>query len=91
MYSQQNVFDRFAGNPPYDDPVVGRNSEHLIAVKHFNNQWHYDNNSSYVPFTPEPSDILIASLDFDADQITSLQGVDEVEHGIVKGFQGGRS
>ena len=85
LYSEESVHDRFDGaNAPY-----GSNSDHFIAVKYFDNQWHYDNNGGYFSFTPEGTDQLIAEVDFDNDSITGLKGIYGIEHGIVKGYADG--
>jgi large repetitive protein len=84
MYSRQNLFVRFT-NPKVD----ANNSLNLVAVKYINNQWHYDNNSVNTPFTPASSDLLIASVNFSTDVITSLQGTSSVVNGINAGFASG--
>jgi chitodextrinase/predicted esterase len=84
MYSRQNLFVRFT-NPKVDV----NNSLNLVAVKYINNQWHYDNNSVNTPFTPVSSDLLIASVNYSTDAITSLQGTFSVVNGINAGFASG--
>ena len=79
LYSSQNVFDRLG-------LVEAGNSEHLIAVRFDGNAWQYNTNSSWQAFVPAESDILLASVDFDSDTITSLSGESGFENGIVKGF-----
>lgn len=84
MFSEENLFTRFGASGPYID-----NSDHLIGVRYFDDQWHYDNNNSndgWVPFGTVDSDRLIASLDFGADTITSLQGSTGSVFGIKQGF-----
>jgi hypothetical protein len=51
--------------------------------------WKYDNNAAYYTFTPEEGDILVASINFDADTITSLQGQNSTNNGIAKGYASG--
>ena len=84
LYSEENVHTRFSANPPHPD-----NSDHLIAVQFDGVQWLYDNNSGHFPFTPRSTDTLLASVDFDADTITSLQGVSGTENGIRLGYSSG--
>jgi hypothetical protein len=69
LYSAESVHTRFAANPPHAD-----NSDHFICVKYVSGQWKYDNNIDYYAFTPEEGDILMASINFDTDVITSLEG-----------------
>ncbi|MBN1942132.1 MAG: hypothetical protein JW849_02455 [Phycisphaerae bacterium] len=79
MYSEESVHDRFAGNysPWYT------NADHLIAVvKTGSNTWAYDNNtSSLVDFLPRETDVLLASLDFDANTATLLSNTNSIETG----------
>jgi RHS repeat-associated protein len=84
MYSEESVYARFSANPPHSG-----NSDHFIAVKYIGGQWHYDNNGNYHVFTPEPTDVLIAEVDFTNDTITGLQGTDDVEHDVARGYLDG--
>jgi hypothetical protein len=53
-------------------------------------QWKYDKGTStYYPFTPRPTDVLMASINFGTDTITSLQGTNTSEYGIDKGYASG--
>ena len=84
MYSQENVFDRF-------DPFVF-NAEHLIAVRYdaANSTWEAnENGSTWVAFDVQHGDRLIASVDFDADTITSLESDIGFENGMNRGFRTG--
>ena len=84
MYSAENVFERFDANPP-----PSGNSEHFIVVKYDIDHWCYDDDTAYRTFTPCATDVLIAEVNFDADTITSLEGISAVEHDIAKGFLAG--
>jgi hypothetical protein len=84
LYSAESVHTRFAANPPHGD-----NADHFICVKYVSGQWKYDNNIDYYAFTPEEGDILMASINFDTDVITSLQGQDSTQYGIAKGYDSG--
>ena len=81
MYSEQNAQDRFS--------MTSSVSNHLITVIYSSGQWYYDNNSAYVQFTPVASDVLVAEVDFDNDTGAMLEGVDETENGIAKGYFAG--
>jgi RHS repeat-associated protein len=85
MYSEEDVYTRFAANPPDG----GNNSLHFICVKYTSGQWYYDNNLAYYTFTPEPSDVLVAAVNYDTDTVTSLQGTNTTENGIAKGYATG--
>ncbi len=84
LHSRENLFTRFAANPPYSG-----NSAQLIGVRYNDNQWQYNNNSIWIAFTPVATDRLLASVDFDADTVTSLQGATGDVHGIAQGFADG--
>ena len=84
MYSQENVFDRFS-------PFV-KSSEHLIAVRYdvANATWEAnENGTDWVDFDVQHGDRLIASVDFDADTITSLESDIGFDNGMNKGFRTG--
>ncbi|MEM7625665.1 MAG: hypothetical protein AAF333_08555 [Planctomycetota bacterium] len=66
LHSEQPVHSRFSP-PPHRD-----NSTNLVAVVYDQGQWYYDNNNVLTAFTPETTDTLIASVDFDNDTITAL-------------------
>ncbi|TWT89274.1 PKD domain-containing protein [Neorhodopirellula pilleata] len=84
LHSRQSVFTRFAATPPHFS-----NSDHLIAVRHDGSQWQYNSNTTWVAFTPEADDRLLAEVDFDADTIASLQGATGQIHGIDQGYVSG--
>lgn len=81
LFSQENVYARFASNPPWPG-----NSEHLIAVRYSGGQWQYDDNLGWHTFTPTGSDRLLAGVDFSNDTIQSLQGPGGKINGIQQGF-----
>ena len=85
MYSEESIHTRFADNPP-----SAWNADHLIAVVFDNGEWKIDRNKFHlVPFTPLGSDHLLASVDFSADIVTHLTGVNTVVEGINAGMVGG--
>ena len=85
MYSVESVFNRFFVNPPYN-----RNSENLIAIRFDGTNWQYSNKSSdWHVFTPTAGDRLLATINFSADSITSLQGIRGNIDGINSGFLDG--
>ncbi|HSI08008.1 MAG TPA: DNRLRE domain-containing protein [Rariglobus sp.] len=81
MYSAQNVVTRFGTQ-------VG-NADHLIAVFYSGGQWYADKNFGQVAFTPVSTDLLLASVNFTTDTVTSLLGASGAEYGIVKGYASG--
>jgi len=83
MYSEQDLHERFAGNPP---SVWA--ADHLIVVR-FSGQWQYDTNRDYYAFTPVESDRLLAEVDFTSDTVTMLQGIDTLVEGISSGYVSG--
>jgi hypothetical protein len=84
MFSLQSVHSRFSANPPF----VGT-SQNLIAVRNFNSLWQYNDNNSWVTFTPDADDQLLADINFSADTVTSLQGASGQVQGIDQGYISG--
>ena len=84
MYSPTNLFSRFASRPPF-----ANNFRNFIAVRYGSGRWFYDDNNRYRPFTPADGDILVAAVDFTADTVTSLEGVDTQTLGIQTGYAEG--
>jgi ELWxxDGT repeat protein len=82
MYSQSNVRTRFSG-------LDSNNADNFINVRLNGSQWQYDNNSTWVNFTPTSTDILVAALDFTADTVTMLEGNIGLVNGIVQGYLDG--
>ncbi|MEL6107833.1 MAG: ELWxxDGT repeat protein, partial [Planctomycetota bacterium] len=79
LYSAEDVKTRFS-------PLNADNSDHLIAARYRNGQWFVDTNQGQRAFVPVNSDRLIASVDFDADTISSLEATDADIFGIPAGF-----
>lgn len=96
MFSEQNVFTRFAGNPPLNDNLFG-SSKNLVVVKYNagTSTWQYDTNSAFVNFNPVATDVLLATVDFGVGgdgliaSITDLKGTTGTENGIAKGYADG--
>lgn len=84
MYTAESVFDRFTSPAPN-----GANAEHFIAVRYHNGNWQWDNNGGYTNFTPRSSDVLLAAVDFTADTVTMLEGVNQEVGGMRSGYQDG--
>ncbi|MFK7847308.1 MAG: putative Ig domain-containing protein [Rhodothermales bacterium] len=84
MYSEESVHTRFADNPP-----SGGNADHLISVV-YEGEWKVDRNKRVlVPFTPRSTDQLVAEVDFGADVVTHMQGLNTVVEGIAAGYVSG--
>jgi len=84
MFSATVVDSRFANHRPDVN-----NSERLIAVRIVDGQWQYNNNLGWYPLTPAADDRLIASVNFTARTISSLQGSFGAVSGINQGFASG--
>jgi VCBS repeat-containing protein len=84
LFSQQPVQTRFTG-------IYAVNSTHLVAVRQNGNQWQFTQREAtgWVDFTPVSSDRLIAEVDFDADTISNLQGINTTIGGIDAGYATG--
>jgi hypothetical protein len=66
-------------------------AHHFVCVIYQDSQWYYDNNLNYLPFTPDPSDVLVALIDFSkpaySSRITALRSNSDSYHeGIRKGW-----
>ena len=82
MYSEERVHTRFADTPPSQ-----WNADHLIAVLYIDNQWLVDRNEfTLEPFTPRPTDRLLAEIDFAENIVSNLEGIDSTIHDIRAGF-----
>lgn len=84
MYSEAVLTTRFAANPP---SVWA--ADHLIVVRFQNGQWEYDTNRDYYTFTPQPTDRLLAALDFTNDTADLLIGAFDTIEGIESGYTSG--
>jgi len=84
MYSEESVHSRFSASPPFRGT-----SDHLIAVKYISGQWYYDNNATYVAFTPVATDLLLFEVDFSGDTVTDLKGTWLVVNGVESGYADG--
>ncbi len=82
MYSQQNVRTRFSSLAP-------NNADNFINVRLNGTQWQYDNNISWVNFTPTSTDVLVAAIDFTTDSVTMLKGNFGIINGLSKGYADG--
>ncbi|CAA6689513.1 MULTISPECIES: DNRLRE domain-containing protein [unclassified Lentimonas] len=81
MYSADNAYNRFGGNVD--------NADYLVTVFYKNDLWYADTNYGQTTFTPEPTDLLLASISFSSDTITSLEGSDGIQGGIASGYLSG--
>ncbi|MDA8745703.1 PKD domain-containing protein [Rubripirellula amarantea] len=81
LLSHESVHTRFA-----DDPPFRFNSDRMIVVRLNDSVWQYNDNQKWVDFDPRPSDRLIASVDMDADTITSLRDAEGSVGGIAQGY-----
>lgn len=86
MYSSENVHDRFAAQSPYFS-----NSDHFIAVRYLAgpDKWQFSNNFGWHDLNVVDGDRLIAAVDYSADTISSLEGVNSYVNGMAKGYLSG--
>ena len=86
MYSAQDVRSRFSQTSLPSDMA-----DHLICVKYSSGSgWMYDDDAGNdVGFIARDTDVLIASVDFAADTVTSLVGTDEYYAHLTKGYNSG--
>ena len=84
MYSEESVHTRFSAHPPEIN-----NADHFICVQHQVGGWVYDDNLALYSFTPRDTDVLVASVNFTADTISSLEGQIGTVEGIANGYLSG--
>lgn len=81
LYSATNVITRFG--------AYTGNADHFIAVMYNSGQWYADTNFGQTAFTPVATDVLVATVDFTNDTVTSLEGQAGTEYGIEYGYYSG--
>ena len=62
LYSQEEVHTRFSG-------IRTDNADHFIAARLDGIQWQYNNDSQWVDFETELTDVLVAEVNFDGDAV----------------------
>lgn len=69
MYSEEDVHTRLSPAPHAQE------GDNFVAVCYSSGQWYYDdNNGCNKPFTPRPSDVLLANLTWGISSVSSLEG-----------------
>jgi hypothetical protein len=81
MYTAERIQTRFT--TPAIDP---KSADHILAVRFFNGNWEYVTDDTFVTFVPRATDILLAELDFSADTVNMLIGINSVTNGIKTGY-----
>ena len=81
MYSEADVHSRLS--------VYAENYNHFVCVKYDGGQWLQDTNFVWVAFPPVATDVLVASVDFSADTVTSLEGQVDMLNGMRQGYDSG--
>jgi len=51
---------------------AGVGGKNFVAARYANNRWEYDDNATFVPFTPQPDDGIFASFTKNASAITNV-------------------
>jgi len=71
MYSEESVFSRFGAAPPHP----GSASNFVVVLFDAESGvWRYDRNGRFAVFGPRASDVLVAGVDFTADEVVMLAG-----------------
>ena len=86
LYSQEEVHTRFSG-------IRADNADHFVAARLDGIQWQYNNDSQWVNFETEITDVLVAKVNFDGDAVVRqtqfyVQGVQAVVPGAINGLTG---
>ena len=86
MYSAQDVRSRFS-----QTSLPAEMADHLICVKYITGTgWTYDDDAgNYVSFATRDTDVLVASVDFGSDTVAKLEGTDDYEAYVSKGYNSG--
>ena len=86
LYSKESVHTRFSDAAPH-----GSNADNFVCAVYNSDssEWSYDNNSTLVVFTPVNTDLLVATVDFIDDLITSGSGDSGTVGGVAFGFARG--
>eukprot|EP00933_Yihiella_yeosuensis_P016464 TRINITY_DN1405_c1_g1_i1.p1 TRINITY_DN1405_c1_g1~~TRINITY_DN1405_c1_g1_i1.p1 ORF type:complete len:943 (-),score=156.18 TRINITY_DN1405_c1_g1_i1:108-2936(-) len=98
MYSAQSVTARFSQGA-YSQAFTNHAAKNFVCVRIFNQHWQFDTNfqdeasatrrASWYTFTPNASDVLVASVDFSRDTVTDLKGQNTRYMGIQAGYADG--
>ena len=78
MYTETSVHTRFSGVPT-------NNSDHFIATRLDGLQWQYNNDTNWINFTPDETDLLVAEVNYDSDTVSRL----EINFAFEPSFFGG--
>lgn len=83
MYSSTDTDTRFN--------AFNGNADHIIAVYYntSDNKWYADRNYGQIEFTPQAGDVLLASISFTNDTVSSLEGQNSSYQGIPLGYVSG--
>jgi len=86
LYSQEDVHTRFSG-------IRADNADQFIAVRLDGIQWQYNDDSQWVDFQTETTDVLVAKVNFDGDAVVLetqfyVQGVQVVIPEAFNGISG---
>ena len=86
LYSQEDVHTRFSG-------IRADNADHFVAARLDGVQWQYNDDSQWVDFETEITDVLVAKVNFDGDAVIPqtqfyVQGVQAVVPNAFNGLTG---
>lgn len=83
MYTEEDIYSRFGANPGFNT------ADNLVAVVNQGGQWYWSAWGGLTPFTPTSTDQLLAEVDFTADTVQHLEGVEDTINGIDAGYESG--
>ena len=82
LYTTENLQDVYTGS------IDPSQAEHFVAVYKQNGDWYRFNNETAIEF--EPNDlanaVLVAKVDYGADEVTMLNGVNTTIGGVQAGY-----
>eukprot|EP00933_Yihiella_yeosuensis_P072781 TRINITY_DN812_c0_g1_i1.p1 TRINITY_DN812_c0_g1~~TRINITY_DN812_c0_g1_i1.p1 ORF type:complete len:553 (+),score=106.64 TRINITY_DN812_c0_g1_i1:67-1725(+) len=98
MYSKKFINARWNQDKSERDFRV-HSAENFVCVRYKDNNWQYDtnwedeaereSNVSWHIFMPDPTDVLVASVDFDNDKVLDLKSSNITYMGVPCGYQDG--
>ena len=85
MYTKQERDTRWSSTTA----ATGGYTQNLVCARFTGLQWQYLEGSTWTQFTPVPTDVLLARIEFDNNTITSLKDEDEEFFTVKMGYVDG--
>eukprot|EP00933_Yihiella_yeosuensis_P015954 TRINITY_DN1377_c0_g1_i1.p1 TRINITY_DN1377_c0_g1~~TRINITY_DN1377_c0_g1_i1.p1 ORF type:complete len:559 (-),score=86.48 TRINITY_DN1377_c0_g1_i1:115-1791(-) len=93
MLANATILKRFNINLTAEPTAVSQRNHKFLCVQYNHSKWLYDANwrkkPSWVEFVPDPSDIVVASINYTTGEIKRIEGTNVRYSGMQMGFAGG--